>query len=199
MTSLLPRTFGIWVLVMFVATLVMGFAFVGVQQGFRHANNDPQIQIAEDAAALLTKDYTPAAVVPRTGVFVDIATQLDTWIAVYDSAGKPLESNAVLDGAPPELPAGVFDSSSWASHKRWETPGGLETRFTWQPRDGVRQAVVLIQFDGPHGKSYVAAGRSMRLVEERIEMLMAYGAAAWGTAAVGSLVLIFALLAAGVL
>ncbi len=148
-----------------------------VQQNYRQSLNDPQIQMAEDAVAQLAKDYTPAAVVPRpqTGAApVDIAASLAPWIAVYDASGTPLESSAELNGAPPRLPAGVFDTSVWNApiigHHVNSAPAN-ENRFTWQPEPGVREAVVLVAFQTPDGIGYVAAGRNMREVEAREDAL----------------------------
>ncbi len=165
-----------------LATLMCLLVYAALQQDYRQSLNDPQIQMAEDAAASLSSDYTPAAALPRSEPPVDIAQSLRPWVAVYDASGTPLESSAVLDGAPPRLPAGVFDTNRWngfiiGHHFNAAPPD--ENRFTWQPREGVRQAVVLVAFSTPHGAGFVAAGRNMREGEARISRLGVIVLAMW--------------------
>jgi len=161
----------------FISWLPLALAITGlcllisltVQQNYRQSLNDPQIQMAEDAAAYLAKDYTPAAVVPR-GTMVDLRQSLAPWIAVYDASGMPLESSGVLDGAPPQMPPGVFEDTAKGlplivgHHLTSDIPAG-ENRLSWQPRPDVRQAIVIVQIPG--SKGFVVAGRNMREVENR--------------------------------
>ena len=150
-------------------TGVCAAAYTIVQQVYREGLNDPQIQMVEDAAMRLSSAAAPADVVPQ-GSPVDIANSLSPWIAVYDAQGSELASSGQLNGAPPSLPAGVFDTAQWLTH-----PSGLyfnqspvaQNRFTWQPNPTVRQAVIVAQT--PDKKYFVAAGRNMREVEQRIE------------------------------
>jgi hypothetical protein len=144
--------------------------FTATQQSYRQTANDPQIQMAEDAAAVLSAGGNPADVVPRAPL-VDLTASLAPWIAVYDSSGAVLEASGQLDNAPPKLPQGVFDTSTWRAwiigHHLNFAPAN-ENRFSWQPNPDVRQAVIIVQTkDG----RFVAAGRSMRMVENRILQL----------------------------
>lgn len=197
MTSYLSRAFAYWLPFSIVFTGALGFSYWAVQQNYRQSVNDPQIQMAEDAATSLARDYTPANVVPHGTPLIDLSSSLATWTSIYDASGTSLESSGVLDGAPPQLPLGLFDASTWQPLKRWQAPTGIETRVTWQPRPGVRQAVTLVQFKTPNGVGYVAVGRSMRLVEERIAGLTHSAALAWGTTVLASFVAILLLLALG--
>jgi hypothetical protein len=149
-----------------VTLLCIGMYAVG-QQVYRQTANDPQIQMAEDGAATLNAGGVPAELVTRNASLVDIATSLDSWVAVYDASGTTLEASAQLDGAPPKLPAGVFNVNTPAKVDDPIWKNG-EYHFTWQPRPGVRQAVVLVQVKNGY---FVAAGRSLRLSEERTGML----------------------------
>ncbi len=144
--------------------------------------NDPQIQLAEDAALRLGHGGVPAEVVPHGIPLVDMAKSLAPWMVVYDASGMPLEASAQLNGAPPKLPIGVFDVRQWLAH-----PNGLyynqspvaQNRFTWQPTSDVRQAVILTQSSDK--KYFVAAGRNMRETEQRIEHLGEIMFAGWAT------------------
>ena len=138
-------------------------AYMTVQQNYRESLNDPQVQIAEDAARALVSGVIPAELVPRDQS-IDIAQSLATWIAVYDEKGVGVESNGVLDGAPPRVPQGVLDAAAANAGKDTNIPG--QNRVSWQPRAGVRSAVVVQHFTGPKMNGFVAVGRNMREVED---------------------------------
>lgn len=185
--------FGIisWLPLAVAITGLSGLIYLAVQQDMRQSANDPQIQIAEDAAVLLTNGVSPAEIVP-SGKAVDIAVSLFPWVAVYNSSGTPLGSSGLLNNAPPKLPVGLFDTTSWGGFfgsKTYTTAGGEETRVTWQPDPSVRQALVLVATkDG----NFVASGRSLSVVEEREDTLTRNVFLAWAVTMFGSL--IFALL-----
>jgi energy-converting hydrogenase Eha subunit F len=157
-----------WVYTSVSVTALVGCTYLAVQQNYRQNMNDPQIQVAEDGAAKLSAGGVPADLVNRNAQLVDIATSLDTWVAVYDQSGMPLEASAQLNNAPPQPPKGLFDTTTWTKLKNFTAPTGKETRVTWQPQNNLRQAIVLVQ--APNGY-WVVSGRSMRLTEERILQL----------------------------
>lgn len=143
--------------------------------------NDPQIQLAQDAAQSLMAG-TPAGSLALTQGTVDIRTSLAPWVAVFDASGTPIASAAVLDGAPATLPSGVFDESTWHTYAEMGVPVGLpahEDRFSWQPRSDVRQAVVLVHVSSPAFTGFVASGRSMSEVETRVSTLTQGAAGLW--------------------
>jgi len=156
-----------------VATLLAGTAYTIGQQILRGGANDPQVQLAEDAAARLQAGGSPSAVIPSAES--DIATSLDPWVIVYGPDRRPLAGSATLDGRPAEYPTSVFDNA---------TAGGRRDEVTWQPRPGVRAATVVVGFKG----GWVVAGRSLRLVEERISLLAELAVAGWLAAIAGSAV-----------
>ena len=52
--------------------------------------------------------------------------------------------------------------------KTFTTPQGKETRITWQPQPGVRQAIVIERMQpAKNGASFVVSGRSLKEVESR--------------------------------
>jgi hypothetical protein len=143
-----------WMPWAFSTVLLCGLVYAAVQQDLRQSANDPQIQIAEDGAARLRVTSAGTPIVPVGDV--DIATSLSPYIIYFDDSGKPVSGNGVLDAKLPTLPAGVFAYTRTAR----------EDRFTWQPRSGIRQAVVLVRIDGTH-PGFVMSGRSLREVELR--------------------------------
>jgi hypothetical protein len=148
-----------WLLMAVIVTGFSGLIYTAVQQDIRQTADDPQIQMAEDTAAKLANGQQVQNVVPSEKV--DIARSLAPYIIVFDTSGKPVASSAVLDGQTPTIPSGVFD------YVRQNN----EDRFTWQPRPGVRSAVVVTQFKGTTS-GFVLAGRSLREVEKREDNIM---------------------------
>jgi len=143
-----------WLPLALAATLIIGLSYVLVQQDLRISANDPQIQMAEDAASSLGAGQSIESIVPATKI--DIATSLAPYLVVYDDAGKPLASSGLLHNQMPSLPSGVFD---------YVRAKG-ENRITWQPEQGVRSAVVIARVTGAR-QGFVMAGRSLREVEAR--------------------------------
>ncbi|MEK7576373.1 MAG: hypothetical protein AAB482_01630 [Patescibacteria group bacterium] len=141
-----------------VIVMFSGLLYIVVQQDMRTAANDPQIQIAEDFAVRLENGETPEIVNQMTKV--DMTKSLAPFVSVYDSGGKLLVSNAVLDGGVPSVPVGVLEYAK--TH-------GKHT-VTWQPRPGVRNAVVVEPYKGVQS-GYVVVGRSLREIEKREEQL----------------------------
>lgn len=171
----LSGSFRSWFPLAIAITGVCGLVYVTIQQNYRQSLNDPQIQMAEDAAAALAKGAVPASVVPR-GETVDITRSLKPWIAVYDETGKPLESSGILDGVPPRPPLGIFkymkgDVGDVIDIRR--VPAGekrkRENRISWMPRSDVRSALIVAWV--PEAKQFVVAGRNMREVEDREERM----------------------------
>ena len=147
-----------WLPLAVVIVAMCGLVYLAVQQDLRLGGNEPQVQMAEDAAAALASGDAALTVVPSGKV--DLASSLAPFLIVYDDAGNILASSATLGGQTPSLPAGVFDYT--------RTNG--EDRITWQPAPGVRIAAVVTRFEGPQPE-FVLAGRSLREVEKRIDLL----------------------------
>jgi hypothetical protein len=145
-----------WLPLAIVTTCLSGLIYLSVQQNIRISANDPQIQIAEDIAAQLTKGQDPRAFVPSTTT--ELSKSLATYIMLFDKDGKLVGSSVTLDGKNPVVPQGVF------SQTQKSLTG--ETRFTWQPKPGVRSAVVVDYYKGPV-PGFVLIGRSIREIEIR--------------------------------
>lgn len=146
-----------------LATALAGLVYLAVQQEGRWLANEPQVQLAEDAAARLDAGGRPGDQVGPTTV--DIARSLAPFVVVHGTAGNVLATDGELDGLPPALPAGVLASAR---------ANGTDI-VTWQPRPGVRLATVTVPWNG----GTVTAGRSLRLVEDHASELELVIAAAW--------------------
>ncbi len=146
-----------------LATLLAVLVYLVAQQGLRSGANDPQRQLAEDAAGALDAGDDPAAV---TGPGrIDVARSLAPFVVVFDAGGRVLATSGTLDGAEPVPPIGVLE------HAAVDVPNVV----TWQPRDGVRVATVTARWSG----GTVMAGRSLRDVERREDQALLLVAAGW--------------------
>lgn len=138
-----------------LATGLAGLVYLVAQQDGRWLANEPQVQLAEDAAARLDAGGAPGDQVGPASV--DIARSLAPFVVVYGTAGTILATDGTLDGQPPAVPAGVLASARATGRDA----------VTWQPRPGVRIATVTVPWNG----GTVLAGRSLRLVEEHADSL----------------------------
>ncbi len=176
----LPSLLRRWIpLALFSAGLPL-LVYVTVQQALRTGADDPQIQLAEDAALALEGGAPATSVIPAARV--DAGRSLAPFVIVYDASGVPTAGNGTLNGRLPSPPAGVF---------QFVREHG-EERVTWMPDRTVRFAAVVRLIPG-NGGGFVLAARSLREVEGRERYTRVACAAMIVVLALGSL----ALLAAG--
>jgi hypothetical protein len=155
-----------WLPLAVVITAVCGLVYLAVQQELRQTANDPQIQIAEDAAAALENGAAVESIVPAEKVAIE--RSLAPFVMVFNDRGEVAGSSAVLHGQTPQLPAGVLEYVR--SHG--------EDRITWQPEPDVRIAAVVTRYPGAQ-PGFVLAGRSLREVEVREDNAELEAGAAW--------------------
>ncbi|MCX5973255.1 MAG: hypothetical protein NTU59_00990, partial [Coprothermobacterota bacterium] len=97
-------------------------------------------------------------------------------LVVYDEKGQPLAWSGELDQAAPAVPQGVLTSARDRG----------QNRVTWQPRPGVRSAIVVVPYQGARS-GFVLAGRSLREAEALSSTLLLLVGFGW----LGSLVAVF--------
>jgi hypothetical protein len=167
-----------WLPLAIISTGAITFAYVGIQQNYRQSANDPQIQLAAEAAHDLELGTDPQQLFAQTP---KVRLNTSTTVTIFDGSHHALASNSERrsDILPP---TGSFDYAK--AHG--------SNRFTWEPAPGTRQAAVLLYQSTPHGEYYVLADRSLLEVEERESSLTALAALA--LAAVLGLTLIATLL-----
>jgi hypothetical protein len=147
-----------------LATLACGLIYVEVQQTLRSGANDPQYQLAEDAAARLDAG-APASSLVDTASVVDPSSSLAPFVIIFDSNHTVIAATASLDGGPPVPPRGVLDAAR----------PGAPSAVTWQPHAGIRIAAVTAAWNG----GFVLAGRSLRRVEQQEWNAELLAGAAW--------------------
>ncbi len=172
----------LWLPFVIVSTVLCGLVYLSVQQNYRMSANDPQIQIAEDiATGFQTGMTSPQAFV--SPYKIDMANSLGTFVMIFDKNRNNVASNVQVDGKTPSLPKGVFDYVD----KRGEN------RFTWQPKPGVRSAVVVVSYKDQKEQGYILVGRSMREVEIREENLTKMIFVFWLVSLIGTYIPLFLL------
>ena len=170
----IKNIFRTWLPFAVAITAFCMLTYSAVQQNYRQEANDPQIQMAEDAAAALKPGVQVESVIPAWKV--DMAASLAPFIVVYDSEGRPVAGSGLLDGQLPDYPLGALRAADQSG----------QNRVTWQPNDSVRIASVVVPFDG----GYVMAGRNMREIEIREDQTFQFASMTWGLALLATLAVI---------
>ncbi len=173
--DVLTRAFWRWLPLGIAISMLCGVAYVFSQQVYRMSANDPQIQMAEDAARAIADGARPLT---ETGpTHVDPSASLAPFLIVTDSSGRVVASSALLGATAPTPPAGVLQAAKVSG----------EDRVTWQPRADARIAAVVVPISGG-ARGYVLAGRSLRAVEEREDALLELMWAGWAATIVVTLI-----------
>ena len=163
---LIRQIFRHWLPLAVVITALCALAYLASQQILRLTGNDPQLQMAQDAASRLTAGEPVASVAP-TGT-VDVGRSLAPFTIVYDDQGNVLASTGLLRGQPPALPSGVLD---------FVRQNG-EDRRSWQPEPAARYAAVVERVSGLH-PGFVLVARSLRETEQRISVVQQLAITTW--------------------
>jgi hypothetical protein len=151
-----------FLLAFFLITLFCGLVYASTQQSLRLSADDPQTQIVRDVLGSLNEGAEPAQLSLTAS---DMANTLSSFVIIYDNKEKVAGSTVQLDKKVPTPPSGAFE----------KVKNNNESRFTWEPKKGVRNAVVMIKYkDG-----YILAGRSLREIEKREKIVLLYSLAAW--------------------
>ena len=156
-----------WLPIAIASTIAIAAAYSLVQQDIRQSANDPQIEIAEDAAGALSSGAIPASIF--LPVKIDMAKSLSPFGIVYDDSGRSIAASGSLNGIVPAVPAGVLDYAR--SH--------ADDRLTWQPASGVRIAAVVKSYKAASSTGFILVGRSLREVELRESSLELIAGLAW--------------------
>lgn len=146
-----------------IITIIIGLIYTSVQQTYRTNANDPQMQIANDLKGQLQKGKAIAF-----DDTVDLERSLAVFKEVCDDNGNPLQSTGFLNGKMPQLPKGVFENAK-ANGENW---------VTWQPERNVRMAMGIVHVNAAP-IAYLAVGRSLWKVEERVSKLTSMVVIAW--------------------
>lgn len=172
------RVIKYWVMTVAIITLLTGLVYGSVQHTIRMDANDPQIQMAEDAAAALSAGKAPDVVLPTDTI--DIRQSLAPFMIIFNNTGKPLASSGMINGITPDFPQGVFDFVRQHG----------QDRVTWETREGLRFATIVTQYSGDKG-GYIVAARSLREVEKREDYIFMMSVGVWVFSMIASFVILF--------
>jgi hypothetical protein len=175
--SWLSRAVVAWLPVAVVATVLAGTSYAITQHVIRSSADDAPRALSTGAAYSLSRGAAPAAV--ASGGPVDLGIGLGPFLIVYGADGRVTASTARLEGVTPVVPVGVLAEARQHG----------SDRITWQPRDGVREAVVAIPWQSPDDHGVVVAGASLRPAEERATQVLLIVLAGWLAAMIGSAVM----------
>lgn len=153
--------------------------YIGGQQILRQGANDPQIQIAEDAANNLQSGLAPLDVIPKDTVNID--KSLAPFLIIFDNQKNPVLSSAAFNGNIPIPPEGVFNYTQKFG----------EERLTWAPREDIRIAAVIKYYEGNGNSGFALAGRSLREIEQRENYLLILVFIGWASTVILTILGIF--------
>lgn len=171
-----------WLPIAFICTVFALTVDVAIQQNYRQSANDPQIQLAEDDAVLLSQGASTESFDTKNKI--DIASSLSPFVIIYNDSynSEPIASSAILDGTIPQAYVGSLATARYFG----------ENRITWEPKNGVRIAAVIKHFTNKTtgASGYVLGGRNLREVEKRETNLTYLVGLGWLASTFGSLLLI---------
>ena len=149
-----------------IVTVLCGLIYVSVQHAHRSGANDPQLQIALDLKNAI--ETNQSTVKWMSGDSIEISKSLSVFKTFYNANGEPLQSTGFLDAQLPKMPKGVFAFTTKCR----------ENVITWQPRTGVRVAMVVEAVNSSQ-IAFVAVGRSLKEVEKRESTLVTMVLVGW--------------------
>jgi hypothetical protein len=123
------------------------------------ADDVPRAQ-AQRAADALSRGGAPPQVAPAAAT--DLATDLGPFLTLHGANGAVQATTAQLDGVMPQVPRAVLAQAR--AHRI--------DRVTWQPRAGVREAVIALAWHSTTAQKVVVAGNSLRPSEDRQAQLL---------------------------
>jgi hypothetical protein len=146
-------------------SLIILLIYATVQQTYRSAANDPQMQLARDIAGNIR--YTRTCHYYADS-FVDPRHSLGTFMQLYNEKGQLLFSGGTIHGRAPQIPKGVLENA-----KQY-----IENAVTWQPTADVRLATVA-EYTRMPDTAYVVVARSLQEVEIRESNLVTMIILSW--------------------
>lgn len=158
-----------------LVTFMCGVVLFAVAYTHKELANDPQISLAKDTVHALEKGRSTNNLLPD--LIIELENGQSLYGVIYDDNLKPISYSATLEGKPPVPPKGVFEHAKQS---------GSNT-VTWQPKDGIRSAIVVARYDGIR-KGYVMFGRSVEAAESRIMWFAKAISAIWAASVLAIIV-----------
>lgn len=145
-----------WLVVTGASTILLLTSYTLVQQSTRLAANDLPVSTAQTVKKELENGSQPSDVIPA--MKTDLRTDSTIFVTVTDDSEHILASSGTLDGQPSLPPAGTF---------AFAKDHGSD-RFTWEPKEGVRQATYILRYGTNPNNGFIVTGQSLKQAEDRI-------------------------------
>ena len=152
---LVTRVIALWLPVAIAVTGVSILVYVVAQQSLRRTADELPAALAYRTVGRLESGVSPYDAESSTPV--DMRTSLDPFVLIFNADGQLVSTPATLDGQPPQYPTGVFDTLRTRA----------EDRVTWQPQPGVRDATVVVAWNG----GFVVGSRSLAATDDTLAHL----------------------------
>ena len=153
----------VWLAIVGSGTLIIGTAYVTVQQSTRLSAQDLPLQTAQTIKHQLDSGAAPQSVIPATPT--NLSSDATVFVTIADSQYKIVASSSSLDGQPTLPPQGTFDYTR--SHG--------SDHFSWEPLSGVRQATQMLAYKN----GFIITGQSLKPYENRINTYGILALAGW--------------------
>lgn len=144
-----------WLPLAVIIVIFSGLAYATVQQVYRQSANDQPLQIIETVTNGINQGQPMDQIVPAQGT-TELSGSVLPFVMMYNATSTQIGSSALLDGKNPSVPSGVLDTAKARG----------QYAVTWQPKPGVREAIVVKYFTGPQS-GYIVAGYSLKETEVR--------------------------------
>lgn len=151
--KVLCQTFNSWLPFAIVIVIFSGLVYVAVQQNYRMSANEPLYQIVETVTNGINQGQPLDQIVPAQGT-AELSGSVLPFAMIYNATSTLIGSSALLDGKNPSVPSEVLDTAKARG----------QYAVTWQPKPGVREAIVVKYFSGPQA-GFLVAGRSLKQTE----------------------------------
>jgi hypothetical protein len=175
----LSKSFVLFLIAEMILTAGCLLVYVSVQQSYRNAANDPQIQTVSELKYKLSDSGLDTSVISKEKIELS-GGSLSLFVIIYNSDKNPVMSSVLLNGKIPRIPVGVLQAS-------------LEKEInlvTWQPAKSLRYALAVVHSDGKF-QGYIVCGRSLKSAEDRISQLNIFVILIWLAASIAAAVLTF--------
>jgi hypothetical protein len=157
-------------------TGICGLIYFTGQQIYRQSANDPQVDLSENYASRLGAGAPFTSIVPLVTVDLEKDDNLYPFVMTFDINEKNIGSTARLNGQSPSIPGGILEEAKVHGYNQ----------ITWEPQVDIREAVVIKYYKQDKNEGYVLVGRSLREVDNRVEILARYTIIVWFIIMVGS-------------
>lgn len=144
-----------------VFTLSILALYITTQQVLRlEANTQIAMMVQDIASQDIMSQIQPGSTIDYSRS-VDVSKIASPFVIIADNTMHIVESSISVKGSEPTLSSGVFEYAKMKG----------ENRLTWQPMQGVREALIVKYVSSASGGWYAIAGQSLQETEKLIDII----------------------------